>query len=195
MTAARDLTGLVGPGQGAVPERTVTAPPPRRRSAGLDTPAPDPTTPGPTTRAEPRPRATRKQGRQPGSEVTGTTRRNETSNLHRPTTERISVNVPLACKQWLTRQARDQQRFVSDVLMEALDRHGEEASPLRGRAKRVAVPDGSICSIVLPAQDKRRLDDAVARKGTTRSSLVSEVLHRAASASVAVTTPGTPSEP
>jgi hypothetical protein len=77
--------------------------------------------------------------------------------------------------------------------MEALDRHGEDASPLRGRAKRVAVPDGSICSIVLPAQDKQRLDDAVARKGTTRSSLVSEVLHRAASASVAVTTRGIPS--
>jgi hypothetical protein len=93
---------------------------------------------------------------------------------------RISVNIPLTCKQWLANQAREQQRFVSEIVMEALDRFGEEVSPPSGRAKRVAVPDGTICNIVLPHPDRQRLDDIVARKETTRSALLSEVLTYAA---------------
>jgi hypothetical protein len=93
---------------------------------------------------------------------------------------RISVNIPLPCRQWLSNQARDQQRFVSEILMEALDRYGDDASPPSGRAKRVAVPDGTICNIVLPSADRQRIDDLVAVKNTTRSALVTEVLHRVA---------------
>jgi hypothetical protein len=96
-------------------------------------------------------------------------------------TVRISVNIPLGCKQWLARQAREQQRFVSEIVMEAVDRHSDEASPPSGRAKRVAVPDGTICNIVLPVRDRRRLDDIVARKETRRSALLSDVLLRASS--------------
>ena len=92
---------------------------------------------------------------------------------------RISVNIPLACRQWLSGQARDQQRFVSEILMEAVECHGEDASPPSGRAKRVAVPDGTICNIVLPLEDRQRIDDLVARKSTTRSALVTDVLRRA----------------
>ena len=94
-------------------------------------------------------------------------------------TVRISVNIPLGCKQWLARQAREQQRFVSEIVMEALDRHGDDASPPSGRAKRVAVPDGTIYNIVLPAHDRQRLDDIVARKNTTRSALLTEVVRYA----------------
>jgi hypothetical protein len=94
-------------------------------------------------------------------------------------TVRISVNIPLPCRQWLSDQAREQQRFVSEILMEAVDRHGGDASPPSGRAKRVAVPDGTICNIVLPADDRQRLDDLTARKHTTRSALVTEILRRA----------------
>ena len=60
--------------------------------------------------------------------------------------------------------------------MEAVDRHGEDASPPSGRAKRVALPDGTICNIVLMLEDRQRIDDLVARKNTTRSALVTEVL-------------------
>ena len=60
--------------------------------------------------------------------------------------------------------------------MDAVDHHGDDASPPSGRAKRVAVPDGTICNIVLPAEDRERIDDLVARKDTTRSALVTEVL-------------------
>jgi hypothetical protein len=95
------------------------------------------------------------------------------------TTLRISVNIPLGCKQWLARQAREEQRFVSEIVMEALDRHGDEVHPPSGRAKRVAVPDGTIYNVVLPTHDKQRLDDVVARKKTTRSALLSEILCRA----------------
>jgi hypothetical protein len=94
-------------------------------------------------------------------------------------TVRISVNIPLTCQQWLSDQARDQQRFVSEILMDAVDRHGEDASPPSGRAKRVAVPDGTICNIVLPPEDRQRIDDLVALKGTTRSALVTDVLRSA----------------
>jgi hypothetical protein len=86
----------------------------------------------------------------------------------------------MASKQWLASQARAQQRFVSEIVMEALDRYGEEASPPSGRAKRVAVPDGTICNIVLPVEARQQLDDVVARKNTTRSALLTEVLGQAA---------------
>jgi hypothetical protein len=93
---------------------------------------------------------------------------------------RISVNIPLTCKQWLANEAREQQRFVSEVVMDAVDRFGDEVSPPSGRAKRVAVPDGTICNIVLPAADRQHIDDLVARKETTRSALLTDVLKRAA---------------
>jgi hypothetical protein len=86
----------------------------------------------------------------------------------------------LSSKRWLASESREQQRFVSEIVMEALERHGEDVSPPSGRAKRVAVPDGTICNIVLPAQDRRRLDDIAAEKETTRSALLTEVLTRAA---------------
>jgi hypothetical protein len=95
---------------------------------------------------------------------------------------RISVYIPLACKQWLTSQARAQRRFVSEIVMEALDRVGEAVSPPSGRAKRVALPDSTICNIVLPLPDRQRLDDIATRKETTRSALLSEVLLQAAKA-------------
>jgi hypothetical protein len=79
----------------------------------------------------------------------------------------------------LARQAREQQRFVSEIVMDPLERFSEQASPPSGRAKRVAVPDGTICNIVLPAGDRQRLDEIVTRKGTTRSTLLTEVLSRA----------------
>ena len=93
---------------------------------------------------------------------------------------RIRVNIPLDCKQWLARQAREQQRFASEIVMDAVDRHGDEASPPSGRAKRVAVPDGTICNIVLPTDDRQRIDELTARKHTTRSALITEVLTRSA---------------
>jgi hypothetical protein len=40
-------------------------------------------------------------------------------------------------------------------------------------------PDGTIYNVVLPTHDKQRLDDVVARKKTTRSALLSEILRRA----------------
>jgi hypothetical protein len=92
---------------------------------------------------------------------------------------RISVNIPLTCRQWLSDQARERQRFVSEILMEAVDRHGDDASPPSGRAKRVAVPDGTICNIVLPAADRQRIDDLAARRSTTRSALLTEILRQA----------------
>jgi hypothetical protein len=95
---------------------------------------------------------------------------------------RISVNLPLPCKQWLTSQARKQQRFVSEIVMDALDRFGEDATPPSGRAKRVTVPDGTICSIVLPLPDRQRLDHLAARKESTRSALLTEVLLAASKA-------------
>jgi hypothetical protein len=95
---------------------------------------------------------------------------------------RISVNIPLACKQWLASQAREQQRFVSEIVMDALDRFGDDVSPPSGRAKRVAVPDGAICNIVLPVRDRQHLDDLVARKEATRSALLTDVLVRASGA-------------
>jgi hypothetical protein len=64
--------------------------------------------------------------------------------------------------------------------MEALHRHGDKASPPSGRAKRVAVPDGTIYNIVLPVDDRQHIDDLAATKGTTRSALLTEILHRAA---------------
>jgi hypothetical protein len=63
--------------------------------------------------------------------------------------------------------------------MEAVDRHGEDVSPPSGRAKRVAVPDGTICNIVLPPDDREQIDDLVARKRTTRSALLTEILRHA----------------
>jgi hypothetical protein len=89
---------------------------------------------------------------------------------------RISVNIPLDCKQWLARQAREQQRFASEIVMDDVDRHGDEASPPSGRAKRVAIPEDTICNIVLPTEDRQRIDELTARKTTTRSALITEVL-------------------
>jgi hypothetical protein len=50
------------------------------------------------------------------------------------------------------------------------------ASPPPGPARRVAVSDGSICNIALPAEDRERLDEIVARRNTSRSALLSDVL-------------------
>lgn len=96
----------------------------------------------------------------------------------RPTTVRISVNIPLDAKRWLSAQAREQQRFVSEILMDAVDRHADDVNPSSGRAKRVAVPDGTICSIV-PTEDRARIDEMVARQNTTRSALLTEILRQA----------------
>jgi hypothetical protein len=181
MTAARDLTGLIGPERTTPPPRTVTATPPRRpgqRDTPLaeTTPVPPPAPTVPGTDARP----ARRRHHQPVGDAPASRRRHDTSKPGRPTTVRISVNIPFGCKQWLARQAREQQRFVSEIVMEALDRYGDEATPSTGRAKRVAVPDGTICNIVLPADDKQRIDDIVAGKSTTRSALLSDVLNRAA---------------
>ncbi len=179
MSGTRDLTGLVG----RPPSRTVAAPP-RRQTSQRD-----------RSSAEGRPAATTPSDAAEalGAE-SGRSRRRRTESQHddlsatpsgganRPapsTTVRISVNIPLGCKQWLARQARKQQRFVSEIVMEALDRHGDEVHPPSGRAKRVAVPDGTIYNVVLPTHDKQRLDEVVARKKTTRSALLSEILRRA----------------
>ena len=184
MSGTRDLAGLVAPGPTTPPDRTVAAPPPRRRTAEREKSPADPmaaaaapshmaASPG----AEPRPpRGWRSKARR--DELLGT-RQNDARNPTPPTTVRISVNIPLGCKQWVARQAREQQRFVSEVLIEALDRHGDDASPPSGRVKRVAVPDGTIYNVVLPAHERQRLDDIVARKKTTRSALLTEVLRRA----------------
>ena len=94
-------------------------------------------------------------------------------------TVRISVNIPLVCKQWLASQVREQHRFVSEIVMEAIDSFGDEATPPSGRSKRVAVPDGSICDIVLPVTDRQRVDEIATKKDTTRSALLTEVLTRA----------------
>jgi hypothetical protein len=42
----------------------------------------------------------------------------------------------------------------------------------------VAVPDGTICNLVLPVQDREHIDDIATSKNTTRSALLSEVLGR-----------------
>lgn len=184
MSGTRDLAGLVAPGRATPPDRTVAAPPPRRRTAEREKSPVDPiaaaAAPSHMTAApgaEPRPpRGRRSKARR--EELPGT-RQTDARNPTPSATVRISVNIPLGCKQWLARQAREQQRFVSEIVMEALDLHGDEASPPSGRAKRVAVPDGTIYNIVLPAHDRRRLDDIVARKKTTRSALLTEILRRA----------------
>ena len=56
------------------------------------------------------------------------------------------------------------------------------ATPPSGRAKRVAVPDGTICNIVLPLPDRKSLDHLAARKESTRSALLTEVLLAASKA-------------
>jgi hypothetical protein len=92
---------------------------------------------------------------------------------------RISVNIPMEARLWVSREARERQRFVSEIVMDALERYGATAAPPSGRAKRVSVPDGTICNIVLPAHDRQRIDDLVARKTCTRSALLTEILCRA----------------
>jgi hypothetical protein len=94
-------------------------------------------------------------------------------------TVRISVHVPLPCRRWLTETARAQGRFVSDVLVDQLERHGANIAVSSTRARRAAVPEGTIHSIVIPTTDRRRLDDLARRLGTTRSALVTEVVHQA----------------
>ena len=182
MSGARDLAGLVAPGRATPPRRTVAAPPPRRRSGEQEkstsdsvaepparsrqATAPATQPPVPPSRSDP------ESDKQPGGPQ-------RVADTMASTTVRISVNIPLGCKQWVARQAHEQQRFVSEIVMEALDRHGDDASPPSGRVKRVAVPDGTIYNIVLPADDRRRIDAIAARKMTTRSALLSEVLLRA----------------
>jgi hypothetical protein len=185
MTAARDLTGLIARGRITPPDRTVAAPPPRRRTAEREKSPADPMVAevAPSRMAAaPKAELSMPPGRRrkPRSDKPPGTRQSA-ADPPTTTTTRISVNIPLGCKQWLAHQAREQQRFVSEIVMEALDRHGDGASPPSGRAKRVAVPDGTIYDIVLPAQDRQRLDDIVARKGTTRSALLTDVLDRARS--------------
>jgi len=175
MSGTRDLTGLVGPGGSRPPERTVAAPPPRPR------PSPDP---APSTRVaapadDSGKRANRRQRRKPVESPSADARGEIDPRPARPRTVRISVNIPLACRHWLADQARQQQRFVSEIVMEALDHYGADACPPAGRAKRVSVPDGTICNIVLPPQDRQRIDEVVARMGTTRSALLTDVLSRA----------------
>jgi len=177
VNARRDLTGLIAQGQAPPPERTVASPPPRRRADHTD----------PGSSAE-RSRTTADHDGLAGAP--GRRRKQPTHEEHaaghsstsvRPAqrksgTVRISVNIPLACRQWLADQARQQQRFVSEIVMDALARHGDDAQPPAGRAKRRAVPDGAICNIVLPTDDRERIDQAVATKQTTRSALLTEVL-------------------
>lgn len=177
MSSRRDLTGLVSQGQAPPPERTVASPPPRRGTgqderAGASERSPEPT-------ASRRPSNTTGHGHEPPA---GKARRSGRTDPSPPTaqrksgTVRISVNIPLSCRQWLADQASRQQRFVSEVVMDAVDRHGDAAHPPAGRAKRRAVPDGTICNIVLPAKDRQRIDEAVAAKQTTRSALLTEIL-------------------
>ncbi len=177
MSARRDLTGLVAQAQAPPPERTVASPPPRRRA--------DPA--GPATGADGSRATTDHNGpagtpgrrrTQPAPEQHAAGRATTGRGpAHRKSgTVRISVNIPLACRQWLADQARQQQRFVSEIVMDALDHHGDVARPPAGRAKRRAVPEGTICNIVLPAGDRERIDQAVIAKQTTRSALLTEVL-------------------
>jgi hypothetical protein len=181
MSTSRDLTGLTGAGA-APPDRRVGAPPPRRRSphrektSGEPTVALPPVDPAASGVEEPR----RRRSRTSPPRREAARHSAVAAQATKPAgTVRISVNIPLACRQWLSDQARERQRFVSEILMEAVDCHGENASPSSGRAKRAAVPDGTICNIVLLAEDRRRIDDLVALKGTTRSALVTEILRRA----------------
>lgn len=186
MTAARNLAGLVGQGA-APPDRTVTSPPPRRSTGRKSTPGrasrpDDPPEAQPRADAQP---GGQKQRRRRSRQNERTTdepaypRPDDTGVRARPATVRISVNIPLDAKRWLSAQAREQQRFISEVLMDAVDRHADDVNPPSGRAKRVAVPDGTICSIVLRAEDRARIDDLVARRCTTRSALLTEILRHA----------------
>lgn len=178
MNGTRNLTGLVTAEGGTPPSRTITAPPPpRRRAASHDAQA---RAVQPHESAVPPTESSRQ------AKVRGNDRRDKASTSRARSTSttaaatvRISVNIPLSCKQWLARQAREQQRFVSEIVMEALDQHGDDASPPSGRAKRVAVPDGTIYSIVLPVDDRQRIDDLAASKRSTRSALLTEIIHRA----------------
>lgn len=177
MSSRRDLTGLVAQGEAQPPERTVTSPPPRRPT-GQDEPVAS-LERSPEPGARKRPSRTTGHGHEPPAEKARRPGRVEPSPpaaQRKPETVRISVNIPLACRQWLADQASRQQRFVSEVVMDALDRHGDDAHPPAGRAKRRAVPDGTICNIVLPSQDRQRIDEAVAAKQTTRSALLTEIL-------------------
>jgi hypothetical protein len=186
MTGTRNLAGLVGTGATAPPDRTVTAPPPgarrvgnrrrserrdpptRRRPSRVPPPVPSGRSSAPGGLASARRRASRVSSRPDGIGAE-----------ERPTTVRISVNIPLDAKRWLSAQAREQQRFVSEILMDVVDRHADDVNPSSGRAKRVAVPDGTICSIVLPTEDRARIDEMVARQNTTRSALLTEILRQA----------------
>lgn len=182
MSTSRDLTGLVGPQSTRPPARTVTAPPPRRRPPQPDTPGADPQAEPSASGRRDEPDPVRPLRRQPARKDSAASTRRDDAKTAWPSIVRISVNLPLPCKQWLTSQARKQQRFVSEIVMDALDRFGEDATPPSGRAKRVAVPDGTICNIVLPLPDRQRLDHLAARKESTRSALLTEVLLAASKA-------------
>jgi hypothetical protein len=180
MNAARNLSGLVGAGRDDIPKRTVTAAPPRRTSPTREPAIPDVAPARPSADDDAMPAAPARRPRRQRAAKESVANRDGDSMTTRPaTTVRISVNIPLTCKRWLAGRAREQQRFVSDIVMEALDRFGDAVSPPSGRAKRVAVPDGTICNIVLPVADRQQLDDIATKKNTTRSALLTEVLTRA----------------
>lgn len=167
MTVGRDLSALRGIADPAdAPDRRVLPPPataPRSGDAADRTAAPPPSR---------QRRATRRTPEQRSATIAPAARQ-------KTRTVRISVHVPLACRQWLTDEARTQGRFISDVLLEALDRHVGDSEPPVGRAKRAVVPNGVIHGIVLPTADRSRIDEIVERLGTSRSALITEVLRRA----------------
>jgi hypothetical protein len=94
-----------------------------------------------------------------------------------PTTARRQERA--RAQGWWTLTWHLAERNVTEIVMEAVDHYGADACPPAGRAKRVSVPDGTICNIVLPAQDRQRIDEVVAHKGTTRSALLTDVLNHA----------------
>ena len=194
MSGARNLAGLVDPGR-APPDRKVGAPPPRQAASRAG--QPDGDAPRLASRSEAatteeaheatvgadteplRSRSRRTQRRTMGSDGNHDAIRTEAPTPPGPSTVRISVNIPMDARLWLSREARDRRRFVSEIVMDALERYGDNAAPPSSRARRVSVPDGTVCNIVLPARDRQRIDDLVTRKNTTRSALLTEILFQA----------------
>lgn len=62
----------------------------------------------------------------------------------------LSARSTVALTEWL---AGKPKRWLAGM-----------ASPPSGGASRVAVPDGTTCHIVLPAEDRQRVDETIARK-------------------------------
>lgn len=165
----RNLSALRQP-----PDRAVSVAPP---------PAPPPTPAAPTKpsrRAADAPPKQRPKPAAPASRPTQAKQKPEQMAADEASTERVSVYIPLPCKQWLVDRARAQQRYVSELVMEALEKHGPDVPTATGRRRRVAVPDGTTHTIVLPASDLKRFDDFVKEKNSTRSALLTAVLTPAA---------------